>query len=71
MAEKPALYLIGGPPTPEDIFILTEKLTGKKPTPWLTWGNPKRLESFSQDSRNICVNRRFRHGYKSVPPTLG
>lgn len=33
MGEKPTLYLIGGPPTPEDIFILTEKLTGKKPTP--------------------------------------
>jgi len=33
MSDKPALYLTGNPPTPADIFALTEALTGRKPTP--------------------------------------
>lgn len=33
MADKPALHLLGSPPTPDDIFALTEALTGKTPTP--------------------------------------
>jgi hypothetical protein len=36
VAQKPALHLIGSPndpPTPEEIFVLAETLTGQKPTP--------------------------------------
>lgn len=32
MAKQPILYLVGGPPTLEDIAALAEKLTGRKPT---------------------------------------
>jgi len=33
MPDKPTLYLLGNPPTPDDIAALAEKLTGRPPTP--------------------------------------